>query len=265
MKNKINYLLLCLAFIVFNCETDEAVESELSNFVGFEISSEPFRFATVAADATGAIEINVYASEISSADRSFGIFTSEDLHEELIVDRFGQTAFDNNAYPYLEADFNLPSEVVIPAGSNKGTLMLNVTDDDDLGFVNQYLPISFVSEAGKDFAVPIILGITEQCLDTIATFTLTLDTWPDETTWEIFDLNGTPTVIFSGGPYANPADDFAVLSFDFCLAPGEYGVVVYDSYGDGITDGGYEISVGGNVLVSGVVAGPQSTAEFSID
>jgi hypothetical protein len=96
------------------------------------------------------------------------------------------------------------------------------------------------------------------------TFNLNLDTWPDETSWEVYDLTGTPTVIFSGGPYINPDDDFAELSFDFCLAAGNYGVVVYDSYGDGGPT--YSVTTATGTLVpSTSVGGSQSSATFTVN
>ena len=91
-----------------------------------------------------------------------------------------------------------------------------------------------------------------------------MDDWPEETTWEIYDLSGTPTVVASGGPYANPADDFAELSFDFCLASGNYGVVVYDAYGDG----GPTFSVttaAGTLVADTTVAGTQASATFTVN
>ncbi|WP_026753884.1 hypothetical protein [Sediminibacter sp. Hel_I_10] len=245
MKKYFKYILaFSFPIIVFNCETDEAVQSELSNFVGFEISN-PMR-VTVGNNETETYSVDVYASETSSADRTYN----------LIVDTEAST---------LGAPYTVPSSVTIPAGSNMGTFDVVVTDDEYLQFEVQSILINFEKEAGVDFSAPFRLNITESCLDTIATFTLTLDTWPDETTWELYDLSGTPVLIGSGGPYVNPDDDFAVLSFDFCLSSGDYGIVVYDSYGDGIADGGYTISVGDDVLVSGVVPGAQSTAEFVID
>jgi len=91
-----------------------------------------------------------------------------------------------------------------------------------------------------------------------------LDNWPNETSWEIFDLSGTPTVIFSGGPYVDPNDDFAELSFDFCLASGDYGIAVYDSYGDGGPN--YSItSASGDLVSDTVVAGSQSSATFTVN
>ena len=90
-----------------------------------------------------------------------------------------------------------------------------------------------------------------------------LDNWPSETTWEIYDLSGAPTVIISGGPYIDGDDDFAILSYDFCLPSGDYGIVVYDSYGDG--GPGFIVSSGSTILVSyTTVAGAQSSATFTL-
>ncbi|WP_422106041.1 RagB/SusD family nutrient uptake outer membrane protein [Winogradskyella sp.] len=91
-----------------------------------------------------------------------------------------------------------------------------------------------------------------------------LDTWPDETTWEIYDLSGAPTLIISGGPYINPDDDFAVLSYDFCLPSGSYGIAVYDAYGDGGPT--YSVSTGSTILVPATtVMGTQSSNTFTLN
>lgn len=91
-----------------------------------------------------------------------------------------------------------------------------------------------------------------------------LDTFPDETTWEIYDLSSTPTMIISGGPYINPDDDFAMLTYNFCLPPGDYGVIVYDAYGDGGPI--YSIYSESNPLVpSTTVIGSQSSTIFTIN
>mgnify|MGYP006897119526 CR=1 FL=1 len=77
-------------------------------------------------------------------------------------------------------------------------------------------------------------------------------------------MSGTPTVIASGGPYDNPADDFAVLNFEYCLLPGDYGVVVYDSYGDGGPT--FSVSSGATTLVAATtVGGSQSSATFAVN
>lgn len=240
MNKYFKYFTVLLAVtLMFNCEQDN--DSSLSNFVGFQ--EGPLNF-TIDNGQTQTFDVVVAASETSSSDRSYTV----------VVDDAST----------LASPYSVPATVTIPSGSNVGTLSISVTDNDDLGFVPQSLILDFPDEAGLDFGDAVTLNFTETCLDTIVTFNLTLDTWPDETTWEVYDLNGTPVVIASGGPYVNPDDDFAELSFDFCLAAGNYGVVVYDAYGDG----GPTFSVttaAGTLVADTTVAGTQASATFTVN
>lgn len=240
MKKYYKYFAVFTALMLFNCQED--LESDLSNFVGFQ---EGPVINTVDNGTTLTVDVIVAASEMSNSDRTYPIFVNED-----------ETS--------LLASYTVPSTVTIPAGSNVGTVAVTVTDDDNLGFVSQVLVLDFIDEADVDFGDSVTLTFTETCLDTIVSFYLTLDTWPDETTWEIYDLSGTPTLIASGGPYVNPDDDFAELKYDYCLASGDYGVVVYDSYGDGGPT--YSVAIGDTVLVMDTtLAGSNSSATFTVD
>ncbi len=241
MNKYFKYFTVLLAVtLMFNCEQDN--DSSLSNFVGFQ--EGPLNY-TIDNGQTSTIDVIVAASETSSSDRSFNVMVDQDAST-------------------LVSPYSVPATVTIPGGSNVGTLSVSVTDTDDLGFAAQSLVLDFTAEAGLNFGDPITLNFTETCLDTIVTFNITLDDWPEETTWEIYDLSGTPTVIASGGPYANPADDFAELSSDFCLASGNYGVVVYDSYGDGGPT--FSVTSEGSTLVADTtLSGPQSTATFTVN
>lgn len=240
MNKYFKYFTVLLAVtLMFNCEQDN--DSSLSNFVGFQ--EGPLNF-TVDNGQTQTFDVVVAASETSSSDRSYTV----------VVDDAST----------LASPYSVPATVTIPGGSNVGTLSVSVTDNDDLGFVAQSLVLDFPDEAGMNFGEALTLNFTETCLNTIVTFNLTLDTWPDETTWEVYDLNGTPVVIASGGPYVNPDDDFAELSFDFCLAAGNYGVVVYDSYGDGGPT--FSVTTEAGTLVSDItLSGTQSSATFTVN
>jgi hypothetical protein len=240
------FSLLCLLALVTNCEVDDTTQSELSNYVGFEISNP--MVIDVENNATQTYDVNVYASDVSSVDRSYGLSIDDEST--------------------LATSFTVPDVVTIPAGINAGTFTVSITDDDNLQFVAQTVIINFEDEVGVDFSDAIVLNVTEKCLDTIVTLTLTLDTWPDETSWELYDLSGDPVVIASDGPFVNPDDDFAVKTYDFCLASGDYGIVVYDSYGDGISNdqgGGYVISIDGTVLVSGLVTSTSGSSTFTVN
>lgn len=242
MRKFYKYIALCTAVLMFNCETDDGTSSDLSGFVGFEEGPVVY---TVDNSSTLSLDVTVAASEVSSSDRTYAIYVDE-------------TSSD------LAASYSVPTSVTIPAGTNLGTVAVTVTDDESLGFVTQSLVLDFVDEADTDFGDPVTLEFTETCLDTIVTFNLTLDTWPDETTWEIYNLADLVTPIATGGPYVNPDDDFAELSFDYCLASGDYGVVVYDSYGDGGPT--YSVAIGDTVLVAETtLAGANSSATFTVD
>lgn len=61
---------------------------------------------------------------------------------------------------------------------------------------------------------------------------LNLDCYADETSWEIVDVNSN--VIFSGGNYTFTNANYTVNE-NVCLNDGCYDLIVYDSYGDGMS------------------------------
>jgi len=60
---------------------------------------------------------------------------------------------------------------------------------------------------------------------------LTVDNYPEETSWNLTDDNGN--VVESGGTYGNQPDG-STITFNFCLPDGCYDFTINDSYGDGI-------------------------------
>ena len=73
---------------------------------------------------------------------------------------------------------------------------------------------------------------------------ITTDSWGSETTWDI--TNGSSLTVASGGPYP---DGTANVTYNdlTCLPVGCYTFNIYDSYGDGLTDGNNN----GNYVVTG--------------
>ncbi|NRD21603.1 hypothetical protein HNV10_00015 [Winogradskyella litoriviva] len=242
MKNYLKiFTILAISSLFTNCSQDDILESKLSNHVGFEPTPKVIE---IVKNATETIDVTVAASEVSGTDRTYTVSVDESST--------------------LAASYTVPSTVTIPANSNVGTISVTVTDDEALEYVNQTLVLSFEEEVGISFGNDLTINFTEECLNTVTTLFLTLDTWPDETTWEMYSLTGGATLIGSGGPYANPADDFAELSFNFCLESGEYGIVVYDSYGDGGPT--FSVSTADGVLVAETtLAGSNSSATFTIN
>ena len=65
-------------------------------------------------------------------------------------------------------------------------------------------------------------------------FELQLDDYPEETSWQL--TNEAGEIVFSGGNYSN---SFEVIEEQFCLDPtGCYTLTIFDTFGDGIFDGG---------------------------
>lgn len=241
MKKILNYIIVgILISFAYNCEED--LPSGSTNYVTLEESPSGI---SVDKDATTTQDINVYTGNKTGSDRTYNV----------VVD----------ASSTLTANYTVPSSVTIPANSNVGAITVSITDDDTLGFDAQTLVLSLQEEAGISFGGNLVINVAEACPGAIAVFSLSLDTWPDETSWEIYDLSGAPTVIFSGGPYINPDDDFANLVFEFCLLPGDYGVVVYDSYGDGGPT--YSVVTGSTTLVppTTLVSTTSSSSTFTIE
>ncbi len=72
----------------------------------------------------------------------------------------------------------------------------------------------------------------EACACKPLDLTITFDERPDQTTWEITDASGA--VVFSGGPYNNPADNLATIVEPVCLPDGCYDLTFFDSANDGM-------------------------------
>ena len=240
MNKYLKYLTLIALLITFGCEEENGV-GESSNYISFESNELGFQ---VDANATSQKDVLVYTGNKTGSDRTFDVLV--------------------NDASTLSASYSVPSTVTIPANTNVGVMSVTVTDDDTLAFDAQTLIVEFVDGTGISVGDSVTLNVAEACPGSLVTFNLTLDTWPDETTWEIYDLSGTPTVIFSGGPYINPDDDFAELAFENCFLPGDYGVVVYDSYGDGGPT--FSVTSGGITYVAATtLGGTQASATFTVN
>ncbi len=105
------------------------------------------------------------------------------------------------------------------------------------------------------------------CLGNGVTLTITLDNYPEETSWIIRNSGGT--TVASGGTYASQPDGSTVVELA-CLADGCYDFVIYDSYGDGICcsygTGNYSLvrDSDGTVLASGGAFGSSETTNFCV-
>ncbi|MFM1931237.1 MAG: hypothetical protein RL226_540, partial [Bacteroidota bacterium] len=97
----------------------------------------------------------------------------------------------------------------------------------------------------------------------VVTLVVLTDDYPEETTWELTNDNGS--VIASGGPYTQTGTS---NTYELCLVPEEcYTFTIFDSFGDGICcdwgQGAYTITnAEGTVLASGGQFGDVDEATF---
>lgn len=99
---------------------------------------------------------------------------------------------------------------------------------------------------------------------TTANLSITLDNYPEETSWEI---KSGSTVIASGGTYGSQPDGSTVTE-EIVLNDGCYDFVIKDAYGDGICcsygSGSYSLTANGTVLASGGSFGSSETTNFCV-
>jgi len=183
MNNLFRYLSVFLLISLLSCEEEDSLETDLQGFVSFEAAPV---LVDIPENTTKTIEVTVAASESVNTDRTFNIVIDEE-----------ETT--------LTSDFNLPESVTIPANSKQTTISVDLTDDESLSFTRQSLTFNFEDEPNTDFGEPVSIEAAQECLENLVTFNLTLDGFPEETSWELFDLNdpNNPVLIESGGPYQN--------------------------------------------------------------
>ena len=209
MKKILNYIILGV-FIATVYSCDEDATSNSVNYLTFE--SGPVAATVDVGQGSSTTDVAVYAGNKSGSDRTFNV----------MVDTDASTA-DPSAY-------SVPSSVTIPGGSSAGALPITL-NESGLDFLASTIVLQFMDNQGMFTGDAITVNASLVCPDASQfTFAVTTDNWPDETSWDISDSSG---VIASGGPYDNPADDFATITQDLCLLAGTYTVNLYDSYGDG--------------------------------
>jgi chitodextrinase len=90
------------------------------------------------------------------------------------------------------------------------------------------------------------------CTDTEVTLSITLDNYPEETSWTL--TNDAGQTIASGGTYGSQPDGSTVTE-TICLVNDCYTFTINDAYGDGICcsygTGSYSLTEGGTILASG--------------
>lgn len=100
------------------------------------------------------------------------------------------------------------------------------------------------------------------CPQSPLTLTITLDNYPEETSWSVTNSNNT--VVASGGTYGSSPDG-STITETINLAAGDYTFTINDSYGDGICctygTGSYQLTDANGLLI---VAGADFDASESV-
>ncbi|MEM9258151.1 MAG: S8 family serine peptidase, partial [Bacteroidota bacterium] len=120
-------------------------------------------------------------------------------------------------------------------------------------------------ETGVDCGGPDCPSCPTGCNGTEVTLSITLDNYPEETSWVI--TNDAGTTIASGGTYGSSPDG-STITENICLVDDCYTFTINDTYGDGICcsygNGSYTLSNGGTVLASGGSFTSSEATDFCI-
>jgi len=103
------------------------------------------------------------------------------------------------------------------------------------------------------------------CTENTVTVSITLDNYPEETSWSITNASGA--IVASGGTYGSQPDG-STIAIEACLADGCYDFTINDTYGDGICcsygNGSYTVSNDGTTLASGASFGSSETTNICV-
>lgn len=120
-------------------------------------------------------------------------------------------------------------------------------------------------ETGVDCGGPSCPSCPTSCNGTEVTLSITLDNYPEETSWTL--TNDAGQTVANGGTYGNQADG-STVSEVLCLADDCYTFTINDVYGDGICcsygNGSYSLSQGGTILASGGSFASSEATDFCI-
>ena len=194
-----------------------------------------------------------------------------DLNPSVIVHNYGSNAVTSLTAELFELGNTVAIDVTnwtgnIPAGGEASVQLSSLPSVStaanykiEVSLPNGNIDI-YEAPDTADFNVTIAPSTTE----VTATFTLTLDNYGNETTWNITD--GAGAMLASGGPYAgSPAGTQYTEEIDL-LSDGCYVITINDSYGDGlVSPGRYVLSTPSAYLYNvGGFDGFQVTEPFKV-
>ena len=245
-----------------NVSTGQArIKVKGSNHVFFDISNNNFgiipgadidhdlAISNVAGLNPGACEsvlapvVTVFNLGLQPAS-SFNLSLTVDGGEPLLVSWTGNlTSGESVDVPFCEGEACL----ALADGLHDAAVQLTLTSAEDENDLNDSFITNFETNGGAD-----------------VTWTILTDNYPGETTWTVSDASGS--TVWSGGPYGSSGTSYSETA---CLSTGCYTLTVNDSYGDGICcgygQGSFELSSGGEVLVTGGEFGETVSLDFCLE
>jgi len=206
MKKITFLLLIAMSLFVFNsCDEEGALETKDLNYISFQTGN----LFPVDIDGVSEHIINVYATNMSSSERTYLISVDIDL---------------STADPTY---YTVPETVTIPANSNVGELAVSIADVN-IGVAGKVLVLKFDPATGLNTGADIQLSVIQSCPGNEVYFDITFDDWGSETSWDLKDSSNN--LVASGSGYKDGASGY---STSFCLGVGTYTYTVNDAYGDG--------------------------------
>jgi len=215
MKKYIYLFLASVAIISFSSCKDSSLTALDTSYASFVSNSMDIG---VLEGAETSEEISIYTTNIISSDRTITLNVLE------------TTTADAAAY-------TVPTSVVIPGGTNVGTITIGVKDVDLVEDKVLVLRLETTEETITGEALTI--GLSQLCPDNgiKVKVNITFDSYPEEFAWRILDSEGN-TVLASADPfdYGAYTGMTGSITISECLPSGDYTVQVYDGYGDGGND-----------------------------
>ena len=147
--------------------------------------------------------------------------------------------FDTNLFLTQIADFPISISGLVPGRNSVEVSIDNVNGTEDR-----------FEDNNTQIADNIFLGSES------ITVRIDADGFPNETSWEITDLNGA--LLFTGGPYDDVVE-FGLIEEEVCLLEGEcYIFTIFDAFGDGLTNdpdppGSYSILNSDGEQLAGII------------
>lgn len=106
------------------------------------------------------------------------------------------------------------------------------------------------------------IKFVKKCTLNDVVVSITTDEYPEETFFRVFDVTTNPSgdLVYQSSTYDDYPEE--TVTQQLCLDTGNYAIIVYDLYGDGITNGKFTVSVNGVEVVEETLVTGATAVEF---